>query len=369
MKNSSIQSLHITTPVNWRGGEQQAFYLIEELLKAEQSVKVLCPNQSVMQQRCEKLSLRADTFTGRGIFGFSIAKIIRDIHIKHPLDLIHVHDSHAHTASVVANGYFKLNIPVVVSRRVDFPVSSSILSRWKYNHPNVKKIVCVSEAIRSLTLPSITRENVLEVIYSGVDLNYFSNLQKGKLRAEFSIPSGIKVVMNTSALAEHKDYYTFVDTAKMIYDHNQDVKFFIIGDGSMMEAIKKYIHFHQMDEAILMTGFREDAKELLMDADVFLMTSKTEGLGTSVLDAMACGVPVVATHAGGIPEIIGDTGEYGLMGEVKNPLEMADLCLQLLSDDILAASIATRAKERVNSFSKEYMGQKMLETYREVLNQ
>ena len=105
---------------------------------------------------------------------------------------------------------------------------------------------------------------------------------------------------------------------------------------------------------------------ILPELDVFLITSKTEGLGTSILDAFISEVPVVATEAGGIPELVKDE-ETGLLAAVGDYKKLAEQVLRIVTDKKLAGLIRINAKKKAAQFSKREMAEKTLEVYREIL--
>jgi glycosyltransferase involved in cell wall biosynthesis len=109
-------------------------------------------------------------------------------------------------------------------------------------------------------------------------------------------------------------------------------------------------------------GFRPDVPTLIADFDIFLFTSKTEGLGTSILDAFAAGIPTVATNAGGIPEIIVNN-KTGLLCPVKDPKKLAQAVENLLSNELLAEKLVAGAKEKLAVFSLESLGNRTYEQY------
>lgn len=175
------------------------------------------------------------------------------------------------------------------------------------------------------------------------------------------------LIGNTSALETHKDYYTFIDTIKNIAAKDINVIGFIIGQGSMLPELKKYASDAGVASRIIFTGFRTDVADCLSGLDVFLMTSLTEGLGTSVLDAFAAGVPVVATRAGGIPEMV-IHGVTGMLAPLQDSQTLADYILRLIHDHELKKTIVLRARDKVQEFTKENTAKKTLEVYRQVLN-
>jgi len=284
---------------------------------------------------------------------------VRNICNKKEIDIIHAHDSRALTSAILAATLFGDKTPIIVSRRVDFPIRS----KRKYNHKNITKIICVSDAIREITGPDIVNKSVLTTIHSGIDLFRFSTGGEFKrLRTEFNIPPGTPLVGNVAALAPHKDYFTFLDTAGLLVEKGIPARYFIIGEGKLEEQLKDYADDKGLNEHVIFTGFRNDIPEILPELDIFLVTSETEGLSTSILDAIACKVPVVATNAGGIPEII-EHNVTGMLGGIKQPETLADGILTILSNETLREEIVTNASEKLKGFTKETTAEKTLQIY------
>jgi len=355
--------LHISTPLSWRGGEQQLMYLYAEFKKKGLNQYVLCPFNSQLyklfpdKEKCitYKKKIFSDLFT---------AKTISCICKKNKINLIHTHDAHAHTKAILAALIFGNTTPIVVHRRVDFPVKKTFISKMKYNHRCIIAIICVSEAIKKIILPDIINKDKVHVVHSGIDLKRFPFQQKtGKLKKLLKIDDPIKIIGNTSALAPHKDYYTFVDTVSLITSQRNDVHFVIIGEGPLEKEIKNYVDIKNLSSYISFLGFRKDVAELLPDFDIFLVTSKTEGLGTSILDAFACKVPVVATQAGGIPELI-ENNVTGLLSEIGNPSQLSQQIGLVIANDKQRETLTENAFNKLQFFSKEATAEKILRIYR-----
>jgi L-malate glycosyltransferase len=121
-----------------------------------------------------------------------------------------------------------------------------------------------------------------------------------------------------------------------------------------------------MQKDILFLGFRQDIPEILPELDAFLITSETEGLGTTILDAFACRVPVVATAGGGIPEIV-KHNQTGMLAAVSDPDTLATHVLNVLTIDTLKHRLITNATAFLKEFTKEQTALKTLAVYREVL--
>jgi len=359
--------LHISTATGWRGGEQQAAYLIDQLGSLQTACFLLCPKDAAIIQRLNKSNCKIEVFQKGKALNLSLARKIKILCKDHQIDLIHTHDSHAHTAAFLSSWLFGNKCPVVVSRRVDFAVSPSPLSHLKYNHSSIKKIICVSDAIRQITTPAIKRKNILEVVHSGVDTDKFI-FGKTKLHQEYQLPKETFLIGNVSALADHKDLFTFIDTAEIILQQVQNVHFFLIGDGSEMNALKARVTEKKLTANIHFTGFRNDVNELLPELNLFLMTSKTEGLGTTILDAFAAKVPVVATEAGGIPEIVRHE-QTGLLAPIGNAQQLAKLVIAVMNDSNLSNTLATNAQHLVSDFTFRRTAEKTKVVYAQVLQE
>jgi glycosyltransferase involved in cell wall biosynthesis len=157
-----------------------------------------------------------------------------------------------------------------------------------------------------------------------------------------------------------------IEAAMLVLPHVPDARFVIAGEGELRPALERQIREHHLEKHVLLAGFRPDALSLHKAFDVFVMSSITEGLGTSLLDAMACGKPIVATTAGGIPEVVVD-GETGFLVAPRDHEAMASAIVTLLKDESLRRRMgdAGRARARVH-FSAERMVQDTLRVYARV---
>ena len=359
--------LHVSTPLSWRGGEQQAIYLFEELDALGIKQHILCSSGSKVKAYCKERNYPHSTQKKSSSVSLSCGKAVKNACAKHGANIVHVHDAHAHTFAVLAATFFGNKVPIVVSRRVDFPVSKSPLSKWKYNHRMVKRIVCVSDCIRQITAPAIKRKEMLTTVHSGIDLGRFTHENTGKLRADFGIGSDTLIIGNVAALAPHKDYRTFIRTAAALKQKGVNAKYLIVGEGDERRMIEREIQEMGLSNDVIMGGFRGDVPEILPEFDVFLITSETEGLGTSILDAMACKVPVVAAKAGGIPEIVLHE-QTGLLAEVKDHDGLAKQVLRVVNDEQLKSQLVAGATKHLQSFQKGETAKRTLAVYREILS-
>lgn len=362
-KEDETVILHVSTADSWRGGEQQLYYLMEELEHQKVNQYLLCLEGSEMHQKAKQANWNVSPVKAGVLFSFRLARAIK--HACNYLDItcVHTHDSKAHTSAFTA-ALLGNDVPFVVSRRVDFPIGKSPLTKAKYNHKNLKNILCVSDAIKDIMAARIEDQSKLRTVHSGIDFERFRSLEANDyLRTKFAIPEGDFLVGNTSAIADHKDYFTFIDTAEDLINQDFPASFFIIGSGPMEREIKEYAASKNLKGKLHFTGFINEILPVLKSLDLFLITSKTEGLGTSILDAFACEVPVVATRAGGIPEIVHDQ-KTGLLADVGDSKYLAELVQRVLEDKVLTKDLTMSAMELLAEFDKRRTAEKTLEIYK-----
>lgn len=362
-----MKILHLSSERSWRGGEQQIAYLIDELQGRGHENFVICRPGSNFEEYCQSKLIKHVTSSYSGLGLLKTAQYLKKYVKKNDIDIIHVHTAKSHIA-----GYFSLLLgntrTFILSRRVDFVPGEGWLTRKRYNHPGIKKILCVSDAIRKIMHDYLEEgKDRCMTVYSGVDLTKFEVIPSFSLREKFSVPDDTAIVGNTSALADHKDYFTFIDTAGELIREGVKIHFFVLGDGPMKDEIVSYAASNGLQDHITFSGFVDNVPEWLKQFDVFLITSKTEGLGTSIIDALACEIPVVATKAGGIPELVIHE-QTGLLAEVQNVSQLTSHVKRILEDASLRRELTSNGLKHVQLFSKENTGAETLKAYHFAMN-
>ncbi|HNI46191.1 MAG TPA: glycosyltransferase, partial [Chitinophagales bacterium] len=277
---------------------------------------------------------------------------------------------HAQQFATIAADIFGNFVPIVLSRRVDFPIQNNWYSYYKYNHPQIKRIICVSDAIRQIITPSIRKSEKVCTVHSGIDFDRFDTATPNaasNLRQQYQIPAATLLIGNVAALADHKDYFTFIDTAQILLEAGLNAVFWAIGEGEQRQVLQQYAQTKGVTDRLIFTGFRADIPQILPQLNLQLVTSKTEGLGTAVADAMYCRIPVVATAAGGIPELI-EHGKTGLLAPVQDAPALAKHVQQLLQQKAWQQSMIDNAYRKVvEHFSLQSMAKKTWQVYAEVV--
>ncbi len=248
-----------------------------------------------------------------------------------------------------------------------FACAATALSRWKYRQ--VDCFICASEAIRRLLIADGVGESRAITVHEGIDLSRVEAAPPANVHEDLWLPHHAPVVGNVAALVPHKGQRHLIEAAQLVVRQVPDARFVIAGEGELRAALERQIKEHHLEKHVLLAGFRPDVLSLHKAFDIFVMSSITEGLGTSLLDAMACGKPVVATTAGGIPEVVVD-GETGFLVAPRDHAAMADAIVKLLKDDGLRARMGAAGLHRARKkFSAERMVQETLRVYKRVAMQ
>lgn len=367
-KRHDMRLTHISAARSWRGGEQQLAWLMGELERMGVRQQLLCVDGSplhlwVVRQlpQLEVVPYRKRS-TANPFTAWLMWRAIRAFGAQ----VVHAHDAHAHTMAWLAAALWGLKKPTIVSRRVATSPSTGILTRKKYFHHHMARVLCVSKYVRDVMrrwgLPAAR----LEVVYDGIDLQRFASAERQVLRRLAGWAPDTPVVGYAGALTEEKGLPTFLHAAKSIVQSIPEVRFALLGEGPLRGRLERLAAQLGLAGRVWFAGFRKDVASLLPGFDVLMFPSTKEGLGTTLLDAMAAGVAVVATRTGGIPEVVIDsqTGQLAAPGDAAT---LATHAIELLRKPELRRRLAAAARQRVHLFSKEEMATRTLACYRAVL--
>jgi glycosyltransferase involved in cell wall biosynthesis len=174
---------------------------------------------------------------------------------------------------------------------------------------------------------------------------------------DLGVPPEAPVIGNVAALTGHKDHGTLLEAAALVKDRVPQARFVIVGDGELRGALEEKSRALGLRDHVVFAGFRDDLDRLMPAFDVFCLSSHMEGLGTSLLDAMAYSRPIVATAAGGIPEAVED-GVTGRVVPPRRPAALADALVEVLTDEGLRRAMGDAGRRR---FEQRFTAGRMVE--------
>jgi glycosyltransferase involved in cell wall biosynthesis len=358
-------SLHIDTARTWRGGQNQVLLTVLGLRALGHRSMLVAHAAGELRQRARE-GLELVPLTPKTEMDLSAAwRLSRLVKQLRP-DVVHAHDPHGVAMAALALSMSTQldKPPLVAARRVDFHMKDNALSRWKYRQ--VDCFICASGAIRRMVVADGVPQARVVTVHEGIDLGHVAAAPAANLHAELWLPHHAPIVGNVAALVPHKGQRHLIEAAAIVVTRVPDARFVIAGEGELRPALERQIKDHHLEKHVFLAGFRPDVLSVHKAFDVFAMSSVTEGLGTSLLDAMACGKPIVATTAGGIPEIVKD-GTTGLLVPPRDHEAMAEAIVRLLADADARRAMGAAGEARVREhFSAERMVQDTLAVYRRV---
>ena len=341
--------------------------LLEAMKEQGFNSLLLCRRHSPLKRFCRKNGIKAVSLKKKGFKNILLSLQIMRLNREADYDLIHVHDSDALSAALLARA-FGVKKPLVISRSEDSRLKRSWLWRKKLNQPAIKAIICSSEKVHHSLSNHIKRKETLRVIHGGIDPARFNvSVPFGRLRREYFIPDSSTLVGNVASISHHKDFPTFLKAAKILTQSHMDIFFLIIGDGPCKKQTVRQIKELGLTEKVKISGSRKDIPELLPQLDVLMYPPINEGFGTPILNAFAAGVPVAATSAGCIPEII-EPGVDGLLSPVGDAEKLAENVLKIISDGQLRSALIRGGKKKLALFTRTLTARKTIKLYQEILN-
>ncbi len=353
--------LHVDTARTWRGGQNQVLLTARGMMDRGHEVTLACRAGGELRVRAEAAGIRTRPARFQGDLGpLGILGLVRTLAETRP-EVVQLHDPHAVSAGLVARRLAGSRARVIATRRVDFRLRS-LPSRIKYRACD--RVIAVSRAIASLLRRDGIPDARVRLVYEGVEDR--APLAGGVAAlAELGVPEGSPVVGNVAALTGHKDHATLIEAMALLRERLPRVAVVIAGEGELRAPLEALVRERGLSRSVIFAGFRTDLDRLMPAFTVFCLSSHMEGLGTSLLDAMAFGRPVVATAAGGIPEAVED-GKTGLLVPPRDPRALADALHLVLTDEVRRRALGSSGRERfLAHFSAAHMVDETLKTYAE----
>jgi glycosyltransferase involved in cell wall biosynthesis len=225
-------------------------------------------------------------------------------------------------------------------------------------------IIAISQGEKKILVKGGINSRKIKVIPDGIDYSPFEEATSiDYLRKELSFEPEDFLVGIVAHLADHKGHEYLIEATRILKQKAPRIKMIIVGEGPLQLKLSKKVKEIRVEDMVFFLGFREDIPHILSSLDLFVLSSKIEGMGTSIMDAMASSLPVVATRVGGIPEVVVD-GETGLLVPPKNPEALAEAVLRIYNNRELAEQLGQKGHEVVHAkFSAEAMAAKIIKEY------
>jgi len=340
-----------------RGGtETQAVELSKRLSSAGCEVTVATfqdgPLRSLLQQagiRTVDFPKKGGLISVRGAYQF--LRLWRFIQ-KEKFDVVHSHDLWSNLLAVPAAKFAR--VPVVLSSQRD-------LAHLYWYTPSRKKVIgrihrwasgvvvnssAVSELVHNEFQVPVGR---IHLIHNGVAFERFVQARTNRKKLLPGINGDATLIVTVANMhSAGKGHYEILEVAQRVKSLFSKAIFLFVGDGAERSSLEERARTLGVADSVVFLGQRGDIPELLGCCDIFVLASRAEGLPNSILEALATGLPVVATRVGGVPDVIVDEFS-GLLVPAQDPNALGDALLRVLGDVELAAKLARGGRERARS--------------------
>ena len=347
------------------GGVQRRLLALIPYLKNDFSFYIISFKGGELEDRFKKVSKDVRIISRRGKFDPVSILRVRDYIIRFSIPIVHTHTHKPNTTGRISA--ILAHTPVIIAQEHNVDDWKGRFQRWL----DVKlayftdKIVAVSRAVgdfyNSLGIP----RDKITIIYNGLNLKEFSHSFDAKRKNKWG---GDPIVGFVGRLHPQKGIKDLLEVGERVSEIFKEVKFLVVGDGPLKNWLTREIEKRNLKNNFHLLGKREDLPSLYTKMQVLLLPSYREGFPNVVLEAMASGVPVVATDVGGINEIV-ENGKSGFIVEKGDIKSMAKHALTILQERSIRERMGIHSKEKVSSFSMERMAKETRNLYLTLLKE
>jgi glycosyltransferase involved in cell wall biosynthesis len=368
----------VVTRVLWltkglgRGGAERLLVSAAERVdrsRFEIEVAYLLPWKDALVPDLERLSVPVHCLGASRAFDVRWISRLRRLVRHREIDLLHTHMPYA---ALGARTISSPRVPIIHTEHNTWETYRAA-TRWanRLTYSRNAAVIAVSHAV-ALSIrpaPSVHAWPPVHVIHHGAELSSAcasTPESRSRARIALGLPPDALVVGSVGNFTSKKDYRTLLEaTARAVWRH-REVRLVLVGSGPLERSLIETAGSLGLADRAVFTGSREDVAELYPAFDVFALSSRNEGLPISLLEAMAAGVPCVATSVGGVPEVI-DNGNEGLLVPPGDADALADALSTLLRDPDLREAAGARAAGTALRFDITEAVHRMEDVYQEAL--
>jgi|TARA_R110000850_G_scaffold137248_4_gene258492 glycosyltransferase involved in cell wall biosynthesis len=337
---------HVNLARRFSGSERQTLLLITQQLRQGYKLTVVARNNSPFALEVGKLPCKL--ITTRSSLMSQSAKLHKQC------DIVHAHERYAAQWAYMQN--LRHGTSYVITHRTDKPVKDKYISLKAYTKAHT--LVGLSNKTVSTLNKQFEDQCCVRIASSPVSYPVNQN----KVDQIWSAHGHKPLVLQAGYVGKSKGFDVTIEAAKILEQNNIQVHVLLLGDGPETETLKKQA---QGLENIFFMSHQKDMGTWFASANLLIQPSKSEGLSSVILEAIAAGLPVIASNTGGIPDII-EHEKTGLLIEPGNAKELASAIERIVSDAELRNRLQTEAKEKLSQFEISRTAQRYSDLYKQV---
>ena len=345
--------LHVDSGRSWRGGQRQVFLLAAGLRDLGYRTLVVAPAGSPLIRRAERAGLPTYRLTLRSEWDIRSARELRAVAKEWGANIVHAHDARSH--SIVRLALLgKRKTRIVVTRRVAFPPKQV---RLKYRY-GIDAFIAISNAVRQAMVKAGVPSDRIEVVYSGLPAPQVKRPRNWRRERGWPLTTVVCGIVGAMTPEKGLDLVSGV-ARRLPGEVFRRTRLVLLGGkgkgGTSVAGVEGFD-----------AGFVEEIHDAVAGLDVLWHPARSEGLGTSVIDAMALGIPPIAFAVGGLPEVIED-GKSGLLVPAGDVQAFARAAAELITNETLRAKLGEGARLRAREFDAKRMIERTAEVYQRVI--
>lgn len=361
-----IKVLHVLTDTNVGGAGRYLFNLIAGWPSEDCDFVVACPGGGELERELKDKRIKYYTLSGgeSSIKFKHVVELFQIIKREH-IDIVHTHASLSGRIAGRLAG-----CRVILTRHGISTGNKGFIKRllsYAIARMFTDKIIAISRAVKIDLIETGVPADMIKIIHNGIDLSKIHGTGHS-LREELGVSNDIPLIGIVARIVWEKGYEYAIKAMPPVLKQYPSALLVVVGDGPLKLKMQELAKKLSIDKNIVFLGYRRDVEKLVSDFDVFVLPSVSEGLGLSLLEAMALGKPVIATEVGGIPEVIKNESN-GLLVNPRDEGALALGILRILSSKDFSRSLAESAKKTVyEKFSAQSMAFHTAELYKDILH-
>lgn len=335
-----INVLHLINYPGKGGAERYILSLIEKLNNKGCRFYIAYSEKGPMIKQARDMGVKTFNIPMKNPYDLKAAvrlkALCRELHI----DVVHTHFLRENYVSIfsklIGNRVVLINTNHLLNdKSVSVKRVNKLLTCWD------DRIIAVSNAVKDRLVSEGVNPFIIQVIHNGVDMRYWKGRPGFNIRKELGIEKEDFVVTSVARFSHEKGHIFLMEVIKEFKKiiSSEDVKmpvrikFVLVGEGEMFDECKTLSKIFGIYEDIVFTGFRSDVKSILLESDLYISHSESEALGLPILEALAVGLPVVATNAGGPSEIINEQNRCGIIVDYGDVEGFAKAIIKLATNE------------------------------------
>jgi glycosyltransferase involved in cell wall biosynthesis len=337
-----MKVVHVELGRHLYGGARQVAYLLEGLAAWPGGHALVCSEDAAIAQAVRNPAVSVWPMAFRGDLDAGFVRRLRRLLVAEGADLLHVHSRKGDLPAILAGRL--AGLPVVLSRRVDNPPNWAD-RRLKF--PRCARIITISAGILEVLRNAGVAAERLACVPSAIDTSVFGGVRDRLwLERELGVPRDAPLVGIAAQLIPRKGHEVLFAALAELAPRHPMLRALVLGRGPLEAELEARVQSAGLGDVVRFAGFRTDLPRLLPCLDVLAHPAWREGLGIALLEAAACGVPIVASRAGGMPEAVED-GVTGYLIAPGDSRALADRLDRLLTDRALAQRLGAAGRRRV----------------------